>query len=240
MLTPTQQEFAMKKTILMVVTSNALMGDTLKPTGIWAEELAVPYFAFTDAGFNVEIASPKGGPAPFDPNSVKPAGKNDAAVERMLGDAELTAKTQSTVMVSAMKDRSFAAVFFPGGHGTMWDMADNGDVARIVESAQAHAIPLGAVCHGVAALISAKASDGTPFVQGRKVNSFTDAEEAAAGLTGDMPFLLETRLRSLGAKFEGGANWQAYSVRDGMLFTGQNPASSALVANDMLTALRAA
>lgn len=228
----------MTKKLLMIVTSNSEMGTTGKKTGIWAEELAVPYYLFKDAGFEVEIASPKGGPVPFDPNSLKEAGKNDPTVERMLADQELTAKTEKTHLVADVSTKGASAIFFPGGHGTMWDMPDNDHVKALVESADAQGLVVGAVCHGVAALVSAKTKAGKAYVDGRKVNSFTNAEEEAAGLTAAMPFLLETRLRELGAKFEGAPNWQAFSVHDGLLFTGQNPQSSARVAGEMLAALQ--
>jgi putative intracellular protease/amidase len=233
-------ENMMTKKILMVVTSNSALGSTGKTTGIWAEELAVPCFAFTDAGHEVEIASPKGGQAPFDPNSIKAEGQNHASVERMLADARLAAKAANTHILADVVKDGFDAIFFPGGHGTMWDMADNADIKVLVESADRNGLVIGAVCHGVSALVSATGKDGKPFVAGRRVNSFTDAEEEAAGLTSVMPFLLESRLRALGARFECAPNWQAFSVRDGHLITGQNPASSALVADHMLAALRAA
>jgi putative intracellular protease/amidase len=230
----------MTKKILMIVTSNSALGTTGKTTGIWAEELAVPYYVFKDTGFEVEIASPKGGQVPLDPNSVKEVGKNHPLVERMLADATLIAKTKDTRKLANVSTQGFDAIFFPGGHGTMWDMANNTDVKVLIESAEKKGMVIGAVCHGVSALVSALGKNGRPFVAGRKINSFTNAEEEAAGLTGVMPFLLETRLRELGANFEAAPNWQAFSVRDGLLITGQNPASSARVADDMLAALQAA
>lgn len=229
----------MTRKILMVVTSNGKMGKTGRKTGVWAEELAAPYYAFLDAGFEIDLASPKGGQVPIDAGSMKPVGQNSPAVDRMLADEALTKAIASTHETSAVDAIVYEAVFFPGGHGTMWDFADDLGIKAIVEASDRAAIPLGAVCHGVSALVSAKSKDGKSLVAGRKVNSFTNAEEEAAGLTEAMPFLLETRLRELGAKFEGAANWQAFAVEDGLLFTGQNPQSSEKVAQAVLKAVMA-
>jgi putative intracellular protease/amidase len=227
----------MKSRILMIVTSNSRMGDTGKPTGLWAEEFAVPYYALTDAGADVVIASPAGGPAPIDAASLKPKGENDAAVERYLADAATQARMAATRRAADVDAADFDAVFFPGGHGTMWDLPNDAGVTRAVERAFAGGKFVASVCHGAAGLVSAKRADGHSVVQGKRVNAFTDAEEAAVGLTGVVPFLLESRLRELGGRFEGAANWQAFAIRDGQLITGQNPQSSALVAQELLGAL---
>lgn len=223
--------------ILMIVTSNARMGDTGQATGVWAEELATPYYALTDAGVEVELASPAGGPAPIDPASVKAKGENDAVIERFLADATLQRRIASTRKVGELDAAAYDAIFFPGGHGTMWDLPNDAEVKSLVEAAYAKHKIIASVCHGAAGLVAAEGPDGKPIVQGRRVNSFTDAEEAAAGLTQVVPFRLETRLRELGARFESAANWQAYAVRDGQLITGQNPQSSARVAQYVLEAL---
>lgn len=228
---------AVSPRILMIVTSNARMGDTGKPTGVWAEELATPYFALVDAGVEVELASPAGGPAPIDPASVKAKGENDAIIERFLADATLQKRIAATRKVGELDPAAYDAIFFPGGHGTMWDLPTDAGVKRVVEAAYASNKIIASVCHGAAGLVTAKRPDGKPIVQGRRVNSFTDAEEAAAGLTQVVPFPLETRLRELGGQFEGAPNWQAYAVRDGQLITGQNPQSSARVAQYVLEAL---
>lgn len=228
----------MSKKILMIVTSNARLGDTGKTTGIWAEELAVPYFALLDAGYAVELASPAGGPVPIDPDSLKSKGKNDAAVERFLGDADAQRKAAATHMASAVQMSAFDAVFLPGGHGTMWDLPNDAGVTRIIEQAFAADKVIGSVCHGAAGLVSAKRADGGSILAGKRVNSFTDAEEAAVGLTSVVPFPLETRMRELGGLFESAPNWQPFAVRDGKLVTGQNPQSSALVAKHVLKALQ--
>nr|WP_297355460.1 type 1 glutamine amidotransferase domain-containing protein [uncultured Caldimonas sp.] len=227
----------MSRRILIIVTSNARMGDTGKPTGLWAEELAAPYFAFVDAGFDVEIASPQGGAAPVDPGSLKPKGENDAVVERFLADEAAQRKVRATARVAEVDAAAFDAVFFPGGHGTMWDLPGDAGVTRAVESAYAAGKIVAAVCHGPAGLVSARRPDGQPLVAGKRVNAFTDDEEREAGQAETVPFLLESRLRNLGAKFEKTGNWQPFAVRDGQLITGQNPQSSAEVARLVLQAL---
>jgi putative intracellular protease/amidase len=230
----------MSKKILFIVTSNAQMGAGGKATGIWAEELAVPYYAMIDAGFAVDIASPAGGQAPMDPGSMKPAGSNVPAVERFLNDTEAMHKSATTVSASSVNAATYDAVFFPGGHGTMWDLPTDAGVTTAVESAFAANKIIASVCHGAAGLVTAKRADGKSIVAGKRVNSFTDSEEAAAGLTTVVPFLLEARIRELGAIFEGAANWQPFAIRDGNLITGQNPSSSELVAHHVIDALGAA
>lgn len=223
--------------ILMIVTANDRMGDSDAPTGIWAEELAVPYYALTDAGAEVVLASPAGGRAPIDPRSIKPRGENNAVIERFLADAALQALIANTPCAADFDASTFDAVFFPGGHGTMWDLPVDAGVQRAVERAWSSGGLVASVCHGAAGLVSARLPDGTPLVKGRRVNSFTDAEEVAVGLDKVVPFMLESRLRELGAHFEGAADWQPFAIRDGQLITGQNPQSSALVAEKLLAAL---
>ncbi len=229
----------MNKRVLMIVTSNAKLGDSGKATGIWAEELAVPYYAFIDAGMNVELASPKGGAVPFDPASIKPKDQNGAQVERFLADADAQRRCAATHPTAQVDAASFDAIFFPGGHGTMWDLPKDPGVTLCVESAfRAHKI-IAAVCHGPAGLVTAKRPDGKSILHGKRINAFTNDEEAAAGLTQVVPFALETRLREQGGLFEKADNWHAFAVRDGNLITGQNPMSSALVAQHVLEALGA-
>ena len=227
----------MTSRILMIVTSNSRMGDTGKPTGLWAEELAVPYYALVDAGADITLVSPAGGPAPIDPGSIKPVGQNDPLVERFLADTALQARLATTPKVSDFDGAQFDAVFFPGGHGTMWDLPVDLGVTRAVERAFAAKKLIASVCHGAAGLVSAKRPDGQSIVKDLRVNSFTNAEEVAVGLEKVVPFLLETRLQELGGRFEGGANWQPFAIRDGQLITGQNPQSSHLVVQELLTAL---
>ncbi|MGO0788582.1 type 1 glutamine amidotransferase domain-containing protein [Herbaspirillum seropedicae] len=223
--------------ILMIVTSSSRMGDTDKPTGLWAEELAAPYYALVDAGAEVVVASTAGGRAPIDPGSVKPRGENDAIVERMLADAQLQEVIAHTRPLGELTVEGFDAVFFPGGHGTMWDLPSDTNVKAIVEAAYAGGKFVASVCHGAAGLVSAVRADGKPMVQGLRVNSFTDAEEREVGLASVVPFLLESRLRELGGVFEGTDNWQVFAIRDGQLITGQNPQSSERVAEMLLEAL---
>jgi putative intracellular protease/amidase len=223
--------------VLMIVTSNAQMGSTGKPTGLWAEELAEPYYTLVDAGVQVSLASPLGGAVPIDSGSLKPVGQNGAAVERMLADEILQRALVHTSKAASHRGADFDAVFFPGGHGTMWDLPTDAGVTQAVESAFQAGKFIASVCHGAAGLVTARRTDGEPIVKGLRVNSFTDAEEAAVGLSDVVPFLLESRLRALGGVFENAANWQPFVVRDGLLITGQNPQSSELVARALLKAL---
>jgi putative intracellular protease/amidase len=228
----------MSDRILVIVTSHAHMGATGKPTGFWAEELATPYYVLTDAGAQLLLASPAGGIAPLDPASVQPRGQNGPTVERMLSDLALKQQLQSTARVADLDGAAFDALFFPGGHGTMWDLPFAAGVTRAVERAYAHGRVIASVCHGAAGLLSARRPDGKPLVEGRRVNSFTNAEEAAVGLTQTVPFLLESKLRQLGGQFAGADNFQPFVARDGQLVTGQNPQSSEGVAREVLRALR--
>ncbi len=228
----------MTSRVLMIVTSNNRMGSSGKPTGFWAEELAVPYYLLVDAGVAVDLATPAGGPAPIDPSSIKPRGENEAIVERFLGDAALQARLSDTPRVSSLDAAGYDAVFFPGGHGTMWDLPLDAGVTRAVEETFARGKLIASVCHGAAGLVTARRPDGLPIVKGMRINAFTDAEEAAVGLTQVVPFALESRLRQLGARFEAAPNWQPFAVRDGQVVTGQNPQSSELVARHVLDALR--
>lgn len=222
--------------ILMIVTSNGQMGDGGKHTGVWAEELAVPYYRFLDAGMRIDLASPRGGAMPLDPASTKADG-GDPSVSRFVADASLQKALASLPRVRDLDVSSYDALFFPGGHGTMWDLPLDEGVTNAVESAFARGKIIGALCHGGAALVSARRPDGMPIVHDRRINAFTDREEAAVGLTDIVPFQLESRLRKLGARFEGAPNWQPFAVRDGQFVTGQNPQSSRLVADLVLETL---
>jgi putative intracellular protease/amidase len=227
----------MTKRVLIIATSHSSLGNTGKATGVWAEELVVPYYQLIDAGASVDIATPKGGLLALDPGSLKPHGQNDAVTERFLADPAAQTKAQATRVVAAVDAASFDAVFFPGGHGTMWDLPMDAGVTRAVEAALAAGALIASVCHGAAGLVSARRDDGKSIVEGRRINAFTDAEEDAVGLSRVVPFQLESRLRDLGAIFEGAPNWQAFAVRDGQFITGQNPQSSKLVAQHMVEAL---
>lgn len=223
--------------VLMILTSSARMGADGPATGLWAEEMAAPYYTLVDAGVEVSLASTAGGPVPVDPGSVRPRGENALVVERWLADRALQARLAATVPVGGLDVAGFDALLFPGGHGTVWDLPLDAGVKRAVEAAWQAGRLVAAVCHGVAALVAAQDPAGRPLVAGRRVNAFTDAEERAVGLDRVVPFLLEQRLRALGAHFESAAPWQPYAVRDGQLITGQNPQSSERVAAALLEAL---
>ncbi len=227
----------MHKKILMIVTSHDRLGDTGRATGIWAEELATPYRRFRAAGHQVEIASPRGGAIPFDPASLPAAGDQPPDVAWMLADDVAKAQIMDSLRVAQVDAQAYDALFFPGGHGAMWDLADDPAVRAGVEAAYGAGKVVAAVCHGPAALVSAQDAAGRSILAGRRVSGFTDEEEAAVGLTRVVPFALESRMRALGGAFEKGANWQPHAVRDGRLITGQNPASSAPVADLVLAAL---
>lgn len=223
--------------ILFLVTSHTELGATGKKTGIWAEEFILPYYKFYDAGFSISVTSPLGGTLPFDPSSIQKKGSNNPLIERFLNDPVAQKIASNTVPAVKMDVAPFAAIFVPGGHGTMWDLAVNVHAIKIIEDAFNQQKIIAAVCHGPAALVGAKRKDGRPIVENRLVNSFTDAEESAAGLTEVVPFQLESRLKQLGANFTGVANWQAFAVEDGLLITGQNPGSTEKVADLVLKKL---
>jgi len=225
--------------VLMILTSHAQLGATGQPTGIWAEELTTPYYALLDAGYEVALASPLGGTPPFAPGSVKavPA-ENEASVARFLGDASAQARFNATLKTADLKAADYSAVFLPGGHGTMWDTAGDPATATLVSDMFKAGKPVAAVCHGPAGLLQATGADGKSILLGKRVNAFTNAEETAAGLMDVVPFHLESKMRELGGVFESGPLWGAYAVRDGLLITGQNPASSTLVAQHMVAALQ--
>lgn len=223
--------------ILMIITSAATMGHGGKPTGLWFEELATPYYTFVDAGASVTIASISGGPGPIDPRSVKAKGENEASVDRFLGDDAASKALKDTVPVDQVDAGGYDAVFLPGGHGTMWDLPKSTALASLLSKAWADGKVVAAVCHGPAGLVNAKAENGEPLVKDRRVTGFSDTEERAVGLEATVPFLLESRLRELGGKYESVADFQPFAIADGRLVTGQNPASSAPTAKLVLEAL---
>jgi putative intracellular protease/amidase len=227
-----------KQKALIILTSHNRLGNTGRATGFYFDEMATPYWELIDAGYSVEIASVKGGNAPYDIGSYGETGKRAASVQRFIDDGASISKIKSSLPISSIKIANYAAVFLPGGHGTMWDFTDE-QLADLVGKAWDNGSVIGAVCHGPAALVHAKKADRTPIVLGLRVNSFTDAEEAAVGLTEIVPFLLETELRKRGAKFENAGNFESHAVRDGQLVTGQNPRSAKAVAALMLEALAA-
>ena len=217
----------MSSELLMIVTSNGTLGDSGLPTGAWLEEVCVPLKAFRDAGLAVAVASPQGGRPPIDPNS---AGFDTSAVPG------LEAWLAGTSALADVDPGRYAAVFLAGGHGTMWDFPGNETLARIVGSVASRSV-VAAVCHGPAGLLGAVDEGGKPLVAGRTVTAFSDAEEDAAGATAVIPFSLQQRLAALGAAVEVAAPFTANARRDGNLVTGQNPASSAAVAEAVIAAL---
>lgn len=226
--------------ILLILTSQATMGDDPRQTGVWFEELSTPYYAFIDAGAEVDIASIAGDKIPVDPHSIQPEGKNPPSVERFLKDKAAMAKLEGSLKIDNVSTDGYAAVFLPGGHGTMWDLPKSAKLADLLSGAWADGKVIAAVCHGPAGLVNVKDTNGQPLFAGRRVSAFTNSEEEAAGLTKTVPFLLETRIRELGAKYERGGDFQPFAVRDGKLVTGQNPPSSREVARLVLEAVREA
>lgn len=226
-----------KPRILIVTTSAATMGDSDKPTGLWLEELTTPFYAFQDAGAEVTLASIAGGKVPVDPGSVKPEGENDPSVERALKDADFQARIAATRRFDTLDTSAFDAIVLPGGHGTMFDYPDSAPLARMVADFDATGKVVAAVCHGPAGLVGARRADGTPVVAGRRVAAFTDSEERAMGLEQAVPFLLETRLKELGAQHESGPDFAPFAIRDGNLVTGQNPASAEPLADLVFEAI---
>jgi putative intracellular protease/amidase len=224
--------------ILIVLTSHDRLGETGRATGFYFDEMAEPYYALIDAGHQVDIASIMGGQAVHDPGSIKanPAERPDA-VQRFLNDAAAMKKLEATLAIDRIDPLDYDAVFLPGGHGTMYDFPTSAALATAVGKIYDRGGVVGAVCHGPAGLVNARRADGEPLVAGLRVNSFTDAEEAAVGLTDAMPFLLESQLRQLGARFEGAPNFTEMAVRDGRLVTGQNPMSAKAVGLHLVQAL---
>ncbi len=224
------------KKVLFVLTSHARLGDTGRQTGVYLEELAVPYWYLLDGGHEVRVASIAGGEVPIDPGSREPS-QRSPAVERFLGDEKAMAALRDTPAVDTCSIDDFDAVYLPGGHGTMWDLPSSAGLARLVGSAFDAGRVVAAVCHGPAGLVSAVLADGRPLVAGRRVAGFTDEEEAAVGLADIVPFHLERRLRELGAEVVVAPKFTSNVVRDGRLVTGQNPQSSEALAAQIVAAL---
>lgn len=219
--------------VLIVLTSHDELGTTGKKTGFWLEELAAPYYAFLDAGASITLASPKGGQPPLDPKSNEPDAQT-ASTRRFEADAEATAKLANTVRLDSVAQGDFDTVFYPGGHGPLWDLAGDRNSIALIESFIGAGKPVGLVCHAPGVLRHVKATDGNPLVKGKKVTGFTNSEEAGVGLTDVVPFLVEDTLKSLGGDYSKGADWGSHVVSDGLLITGQNPASSEEAANVLL------
>lgn len=224
--------------VLMVLTSHDQLGDTGRKTGFWLEELAAPYYAFKDAGAEIVLASPKGGQPPLDPKSNEPAFQTDDT-HRFEADAQAAAQLATTVRLDSVSQADFDTVFYPGGHGPMWDLAEDQHSIALIEAFLAADKPIALVCHAPGLLRHASKPDGRPLVEGRKVTGFTNTEEAAVELTDVVPFLVEDELKAKGGSYSRGDDWAPYVVSDGLLITGQNPASSAPAAELLLKQLAA-
>ncbi len=222
--------------ILMVLTSHDQLGDTGKKTGFWLEEFAAPYYVFHDAGAEITLGSPKGGKPPLDPKSDE-AEAQTPATERFKKDADTQAVLASTHKLADIDVDSFDAVFYPGGHGPLWDLTEDTHSIQIIETAIASGKPVAAVCHAPGVLKNVQGTDGKPLVNGKKVAGFTNSEEDAVGLTDIVPFLVEDMLKANGGIYAKGADWSEFVLEDGLLITGQNPASSEKAAQMLLQKL---
>ena len=222
--------------ILMVLTSHDKLGDTGKKTGFWLEEFAAPYYVFKDAGAEITLASPKGGQPPIDPSS-DDAGAQTDDTRRFKADTQAQKHLANTLTLADVTEAGFDAIFYPGGHGPLWDLAEDTGSKRLIEAFAAADRPIGAVCHAPAVFRHTLGADGKPLVNGRRVTGFTNTEEEAVGLTKIVPFLVEDMLKSNGGRYEKGADWASFVLRDGKLITGQNPASSAKAAESLLALL---
>ncbi|MEF2524118.1 type 1 glutamine amidotransferase domain-containing protein [Vibrio mimicus] len=222
--------------VLIVLTSHDTLGNTGKKTGFWLEELAAPYYVFKDAGAEIVLASPQGGQPPLDPKSNEPAFQTDDT-HRFTADEQAKAQLAATVRLDSVNQADFDTVFYPGGHGPLWDLAEDKHSISLIEDFLAANKPVALVCHAPGVLRHVKKPDGRPLVEGKLVTGFTNTEEAAVELTDVVPFLVEDELKSKGGIFSRGNDWAPYVVDDGLLITGQNPASSAPVATLLLNHL---
>lgn len=222
----------------MVLTSHSKLGDTGQKTGFWLEELAAPYYVFKDAGAEITLASPKGGQPPLDPKSNEPAFQTDLT-HRFEADKDATAQLATTVRLDSLSQADFDSVFYPGGHGPMWDLAEDQDSVELIQSFLGAGKPITLVCHAPAALRHAQTPDGRPLVEDKKVTGFANTEEAGMELTDVVPFLLEDELKAKGGIYSKGGDGEAYVVTDGLLITGQNPTSSGPAAAALLQRLTA-
>ncbi|MDG1751539.1 MAG: type 1 glutamine amidotransferase domain-containing protein [Thalassotalea sp.] len=226
----------MTKKILMVLTSHDKLGNTGQKTGFWVEEFAAPYYAFIDAGVEVTLATPKGGQAPIDPTS-KLEDFQTSATERFDSDDIAQAKITNTLKLSSVNQIDFDGVFYPGGHGPLWDLTDNPESIDLIECFLNAGKAVAAVCHASAALLNVKQASGDYAIKGKAVTGFSNSEEEAVQLTDVVPFLLEDELINRGGEYQKADDWNIFVVQDGLIITGQNPASSALTAEKLLTQL---
>jgi putative intracellular protease/amidase len=223
--------------VLMVLTSHDQLGDTGRKTGFWLEELAAPYYVFKDAGAQITLASPKGERPPLDPKSNEPNFQTDIT-RRFEKDADAEAQLGRTVRLDRVKQENYDTIFYPGGHGPMWDLAEDKNSIKLLESLVAAGKTFAVVCHSTGALRHVRTPDGKRFVEGKTVTGFTDGEEAEVELTKVVPFLVEDEMMRLGAVFSKVKNWGVHVVADGHLITGQNPASSGPTAKLLIDTLR--
>lgn len=219
--------------ILMVLTSHDRLGDTGKKTGFWLEEFAAPYYVFMEAGAAITLASPKGGQPPLDPKSDEPEFQTEST-KRFREDLHVQSELANTVKLSSVTPEDFDAVFYPGGHGPLWDLAEDSDSIALIEAMYDLGKLVAAVCHAPGVLRHVKVRNGNPLVRGKSVTGYSNTEEEAVGLTKVVPFLVEDMLQQNGGKYSKGADWQSYVVTDGNLITGQNPASSEAAAKALL------
>lgn len=224
--------------ILMVLTSHDKLGDTGNDTGFWLEEFAAPYYVFKDAGADITLASPEGGEPPLDPSSNTQDAQTDAT-DRYKKDEVAQARLANTTKLSEIDASDFDAVFYPGGHGPLWDLAEDADSIALIENFAKSDRPIGAVCHAPGVFKNVKAPDGSHFVKGKTVTGFTNSEEEAVELTDVVPFLVEDMLKENGGDYERAGDWASFVVTDGKLVTGQNPASSEAAAEKLLELLKA-
>ncbi|MFL6707741.1 MAG: type 1 glutamine amidotransferase domain-containing protein [Massilia sp.] len=224
------------KKVLMVLTSHDQLGNTGRKTGFWLEELAAPYYTFKDAGADIVLASPAGGQPPLDPKSNEPDFQTEQT-HRFEADAAATAQLANTVRLDSVNQADFDTVFYPGGHGPLWDLAEDADSIALIESFIAANKPVALVCHAPGVLRHVKTAAGRPLVEGKQVAGFTNTEEEAVGLTNVVPFLVEDELKAKGGVYSRGPDWGSYVVRDGLLITGQNPGSSSEAAALLLQQL---
>jgi len=223
--------------ILMVLTSHSELGKTGEKTGFWLEEFASPYYVFKDAKAEITLATPNGGQPPLDPKSDTPDFQTDAT-RRFSDDVEAQTALANTVKLSDVSPEDFDAIFYPGGHGPLWDLSNDARSIALIESMNVAGKPVAAVCHAPAVLRNTKAPDGSPLVQGKSVTGFSNTEEAAVQLTEVVPFLLEDELKAKGGNYSKADDWHPHVVTDGNLITGQNPASSELAAKAVLELLK--
>ncbi len=222
--------------VLMVLTSHDQLGNTGRKTGFWLEEFAAPYYTFKDAGAEIVLASPAGGQPPLDPKSDEPDFQTELT-RRFKADPAAQQALASTVKLETVSAEDFDAVFYPGGHGPLWDLAESSVSIALIEAFQRAGKPTAFVCHAPGVLRHVKAADGQPLVKGRRVSGFTNSEEEGVGLTDVVPFLIEDEFQALGGQYEKGPDWQSFVIEDGLLITGQNPASSEAAAKALVNRL---